>query len=171
MYTYILLYSWVLGYSEHGEFWTCIFCMMYIYMHVDAHFVVILSHLYAHGCALCFMLILHVDASSLGCWARGCPYFCFYMKWCDVCMTRHVDALMDADVILWFMFYVCKWWCNAVSFGFLFIWMRCYGVTMHDGGVKWCDWYASLGYRSPFGLRHYCRLLGHVWMWWIQTVG
>ena len=75
----------------------------------------------AHGCTfcgdivsfvrtwmrlLCFMLILHVDGSSLGCWARGCPYFCFYMKWCDVCMTRHMDAPIDANFVLWFFVYL-----------------------------------------------------------------
>ena len=25
---------------------------------------------------MCYMFVLHVDASSLGCWARGCPYGC-----------------------------------------------------------------------------------------------
>ena len=24
-------------------------------------------------CMMCDMFVLHVDASSLGCWARGCP--------------------------------------------------------------------------------------------------
>ena len=51
-------------------------------------------YIYARGCTffgdivsfvrtwmrfmMCSMLILHMDASSLGCWARGCP--CFDMR-------------------------------------------------------------------------------------------
>ena len=76
-------------------------------------------YIYARGCTffgdiisfvrtwMRFMMfdvfVLHMDASSLGCWARGCPCV-FYVMQYDVCMIRHVDSLWI------FMFYVygCK---------------------------------------------------------------
>ena len=47
---------------------------------------------------------------------------------------------MDINVVLWFMYMDAN--VDAMqSFGFFYIylWMRCYGIMMHDGGVRWCD--------------------------------
>ena len=49
---------------------------IYIYMHVDAHFfgdIVSFVRTWMRF-MMCSMFILHVDASSLGCWARGFPF-------------------------------------------------------------------------------------------------
>ena len=50
-------------------------------------------------------------------------------------MTRHVDAPMDANVIFDGL---CFMYANVdvmQCFWFLYIWMICYGVMMHDEGV------------------------------------
>ena len=139
---------------------------IYIYMHMDAPFcdVVLVVRMWMR-LMMCYMFVLHVDASSLrmvGTWMS-----LVYFMWCDICMIRHVDTPMDTNVVLWFYVYGCKCWCNAIFLGFYIFWWD----AMQDGGVTWCDWYANLGCYWPFDLRHYCKLLEHVWIWWIQTVG
>ena len=50
-------------------------------------------------------------------------------------MTRHMDAPMDANVNFMVL---CFMYANVdamQSFCFLYMWMICYGVMMHDGGV------------------------------------
>ena len=68
-------------------------------MHVDAHLFDGVSFVRTWmRFMICLMVILHMDASSsrvLGTWM---PLFTA-MILCDVCMNRHMDALMDANVL------------------------------------------------------------------------
>ena len=58
---------------------------MYIFMHIDAPLCDVVSFVRTWmRLMMCCMFVLHMDASSLGCWARGCP--------------------MDLNVVLWFMY-------------------------------------------------------------------
>ena len=54
-------------------------------------------------------------------------------------MIRHVDAPMDTNVVLWFMYMDANVDAMQSFWFFIYIWMRCYGIVMHDGGVTWCD--------------------------------
>ena len=47
---------------------------MYIFMHMDALLYDVVSFVRTWmRLMMCCMFVLHVDASSLGCWACGCP--------------------------------------------------------------------------------------------------
>ena len=56
---------------------------------------------------------------------------------CDmfVCMIKHVDAPMDSNVFLWCYVLCTQMLMQCSLFGFLYIWMICYGVMIHDGDV------------------------------------
>ena len=89
-------------------------------MHMDAAFCDVVLVVRTWMCfMICDMFVLHVDASSLGCWARGCPLDINVVLW-----LMYMDANVDVMQSFWF---------------FLYIWMGCYGIMMHDGGVTWCD--------------------------------
>ena len=75
MYIYIFCIAEYWGTQDMYSFVTCIFCIIYIctWMHIFGDIVSFVRTWMRF--MMCSMLILHVDASSLGCWARGCPFF------------------------------------------------------------------------------------------------
>ena len=73
---YIYIYFCIAEYRGTQDMYlSCIFFDIYIFMHMDALFVYdVLSFVRTWmRLMMCCMFVFHVDASSLGCWARGCP--------------------------------------------------------------------------------------------------